>query len=93
MGSDTPAEGTGVVLPDSAKEEAVVCLFSPFPEMHALWGWTGLQTVALLRQMALQDSQPNLPDECDLPLKPHQLPRQRRSGPASADNGLIGCGS
>lgn len=47
-------------------------------------------SVALLSQLALQDSQPGLPDECDLPLKPHQLPRQRRSGPASADNGLIG---
>lgn len=62
-----------------------------FTEMRFFLGWTGLQTVALHSQLALQDSQPSLPDECDLPPKPHQLPRQRRSGPASADNGLIGC--
>ena len=73
------------------KLHAVVFLALLFPEMRSFLGWTGLQTVALHSQLALQDSQPRLPDECDLPPKPHQLPRQRRSGPASADNGLIGC--
>lgn len=86
-----PAEGMGCQLPDSVREEFVGLLPVPFPEIHSLWGWMGLQTVAQHSLLALQDSQPSLPNECDLPLKPHQLPRQRRSGPASADNGLIGC--